>query len=462
MRSKESTRRKKWIRKVYILTAFGIAFLSAALWWHWNCGKEWETERIFRGELLVVGVIYCAVYWFFAKMYQAQKIGVYRITELVYFQLLSFGMADIVLLMASVLWFREISGKQVFTCFLVLIIQIILSIVCVAVFHKMWAAYDAPLKTAIVYGQDGYAGILEKMRELYYRYDVTGCYSDRTPIADLEQVADNNERLYLYKVNDEVRRELLLYCNRTAKDIYITQEIEDLITMGFDISHAFDTPFIRTHRMPVKWYYPVVKRGIDILCSGAALIALSPLLLVIALSIRLYDGGPALYSQVRLTKGHKTFRIYKFRSMVPDAEKDGARLAAQHDSRITPVGKIIRATRLDELPQLINILKGDMSIVGPRPERPEIEAEYLKELPEFGMRLQVQAGLTGYAQVFGKYNTTPEDKLKLDLLYINQRSLLLDLKLILYTVKIMFIPESTEGVEEGNTTAMRAESKDKG
>lgn len=140
--------------------------------------------------------------------------------------------------------------------------------------------------------------------------------------------------------------------------------------------------------------------------------------------------------------------------MVPDAEKDGARLAAQHDSRITPVGKIIRATRLDELPQLINILKGDMSIVGPRPERPEIEAEYLKELPEFGMRLQVQAGLTGYAQVFGKYNTTPEDKLKLDLLYINQRSLLLDLKLILYTVKIMFIPESTEGVEEGQKTAM--------
>ena len=300
------------------------------------------------------------------------------------------------------------------------------------------------------------------MRGLYYRYDVTGCYPDRTPVVDLKQIADNNERVYLYKVNEDVRRELLLYCNSTAKDIYITQEIEDLITMGFDISHAFDTPFIRTHRMPVKWYYPVVKRGIDILCSGVALIVLSPLLLVIALAIKLYDGGPVLYSQIRLTKGHKTFQIYKFRSMIPDAEKDGARLAAQHDNRITPVGKIIRATRLDELPQLINILKGDMTIVGPRPERPEIEAEYLKELPEFGMRLQVQAGLTGYAQVFGKYNTTPEDKLKLDLLYINQRSLLLDLKLILYTVKIMFIPESSEGVKEGNTPAIRAGSNDKG
>ena len=137
MRSKESTRRKKWIRKGYILTSFVIAFLSAALWWHWNSGKKWTTEGILRGELLVVGIIYCVVYWFFAKMYQAQKIGVYRITELVYFQLLSFGMTDIVMLLASVLWFREISGKQVFTCFLVLIVKIILSVVCVAVFHKM-------------------------------------------------------------------------------------------------------------------------------------------------------------------------------------------------------------------------------------------------------------------------------------------------------------------------------------
>ena len=139
--------------------------------------------------------------------------------------------------------------------------------------------------------------------------------------------------------------------------------------------------------------------------------------------------------------------------MIVDAEKNGARLAAQNDNRITPIGKVIRATRVDELPQLINILKGDMTLVGPRPERPEIEDVYLKEIPEFGMRLKVKAGLTGYAQVFGKYNTSPEDKLKLDLLYINQRSLLLDFKLIFYTIKIIFIPEATEGIEENKTTA---------
>ena len=146
-----------------------------------------------------------------------------------------------------------------------------------------------------------------------------------------------------------------------------------------------------------------------------------------------------------MTKGNKEFYIYKFRSMIVNAEKHGAQLAEKNDSRITPVGKVIRKTRLDELPQLWNILRGDMSFVGPRPERPEIHNEYLKELPEFRFRLDVKAGLTGYAQVYGKYNTSPEDKLKLDLLYINKRSMIMDLKLIFYTVKIMFIGDSAEG-----------------
>lgn len=451
---KANAKRKKWIRKSYILTAFVMAFLTAAVWWYWNGGYRGQDDYASCRGVLVVGLAYCIVYWFFAKMYQAHKIGVYRITEMVYFQLLSYGITDIILLLAAILWRREITGRQIFTCFLILMIQIILSTVSVFVFHKMWAACDEPLRTMIVYGQDGYTGIVKKMKELDYRYNVMGCYPDQVPVEELEERAEKCDRLYLYKVCDEVRKDLLLYCNHVGKDIYISQEIEDLITMGFDVSHAFDTPFIRTRRMPVKWYYPIIKRTMDILCSGLAIVILSPIYLIVALAIKLYDGGSVLYSQIRLTQGHKLFRIYKFRSMITDAEKDGVRMASQNDSRITPVGKIIRAIRLDELPQLFNILKGDMSIVGPRPERPELEKEYLQKLPEFGMRLQVKAGLTGYAQVFGKYNTTPEDKLKLDLLYINQRSLTMDLKLILYTIKILFIPESTEGVAEGQKTAM--------
>ena len=140
--------------------------------------------------------------------------------------------------------------------------------------------------------------------------------------------------------------------------------------------------------------------------------------------------------------------------MRQDAEKDGvARLASAHDDRITPIGRIIRAIRFDELPQLFNILKGDMSIVGPRPERPEIAEQYRKELPAFDLRLQVKAGLTGYAQVYGRYNTEPQDKLKMDLMYINHASFSEDFKLIFATIRILFMRESTEGVAKGQTTA---------
>ena len=190
----------------------------------------------------------------------------------------------------------------------------------------------------------------------------------------------------------------------------------------------------------------------DIFCSSLALVVLSPLFLIVAIAIKTYDGGPVFYTQKRVTKGHRIFMIYKFRSMITDAEANGMKRATSHDDRITPVGRIIRATRIDELPQLLNIIKGDMSIVGPRPERIELDEAYTKMIPEFSLCLTVRAGLTGYAQVFGKYNTTPLDKLKLDLIYINQRSLFMDLKLIFYTIKIMFIPESTEGFDESETT----------
>jgi lipopolysaccharide/colanic/teichoic acid biosynthesis glycosyltransferase len=181
---------------------------------------------------------------------------------------------------------------------------------------------------------------------------------------------------------------------------------------------------------------------------------LSPILIVTSIFIKAYDGGPVLYSQKRLTKDGRVFDIYKFRSMKVNSENGDARLASKNDDRITPVGNVIRKLRIDELPQLFNILKNDMSVVGPRPERPEIAEQYEKEIPEFGLRLKVKAGLTGYAQVYGKYNTTPLDKLKLDLLYISQRSVLFDLRIIFYTLKIVFIPESSEGVAEDQVTAL--------
>ena len=202
--------------------------------------------------------------------------------------------------------------------------------------------------------------------------------------------------------------------------------------------------------------YIFIKRLFDIVSSSLVLLVASPFMLITALAIKLTDGGPVFYKQCRLTVDGKKFNILKFRSMRVDAEKDGvARLSTgDKDDRITPVGRIIRKFRIDELPQLFNIIGGSMSVVGPRPERPEIAAQYEENLPEFRLRLQVKAGLTGYAQVYGKYNTTPYDKLQMDLMYIAKANLVEDLRIIFATIKILFSSESTDGVESGQVTAM--------
>ena len=247
------------------------------------------------------------------------------------------------------------------------------------------------------------------------------------------------------------RDKIVKYCYDRSIRVYIVPNIQDVIINNSDTIHLFDTPMLLLRNRGLSIENRFAKRTIDLILSLLAIIVTSPIMIIVALLIKMYDGGPALFKQKRLTIDGKIFDVYKFRSMIVDAEKDGvARLASKNDNRITPIGKFIRKVRLDELPQLLNILKGDMSIVGPRPERPEIAEEYGKVMPEFSYRLKVKAGLTGYAQILGKYNTTPKDKLLLDLMYIEKYSLFLDFKLMLMTIKILFMSESTEGVDEGN------------
>ena len=178
-------------------------------------------------------------------------------------------------------------------------------------------------------------------------------------------------------------------------------------------------------------------------------------MLFVALSIKLCDGGPILFKQNRITKNGEIFNVLKFRSMIVNADKYGGRTASEQDKRITAVGRVIRPLRIDELPQLFNILFGSMSFVGPRPERIENVYEYTSRYPDFNLRHRVKAGLTGYAQIYGKYNTSPEDKLKMDLMYIERYSLLMDIRLVLMTIKILFMRESTEGFKDGAQPKMR-------
>lgn len=444
---KNNQRKKEIIKKIYIIGTLIVAFASSSMLWYWNVGPYWTEGYRGYATLISIGVLFCVVYWCLARMYRAWKIGVSRLTEITFSQILSFGMADAVLFVETIMWFHGFWGIRVGAYVVCYLLQVGFSVVIAFVLNRLYASYDSPRVIYIIYGENP-KPLISRIQTEEYRYHLAGCIRDNESLETLIEAVNRSESTYLYEVDDRVKKELILYSDRAGKEIYITQDIPELIEMGFDVSHTFDIPFVRTRRSSVQWYYPFVKRCLDIFISMMLLVILLPVFAVVGLMIRLYDHGPVFYKQLRLTQDHKAFYIYKFRSMVVNAERQGARLAAKHDDRITPVGRIIRTVRIDELPQLFNILKGDMSLVGPRPERPEIEKEYLTELPDFSLRLKVKAGLTGYAQVFGKYNTTPKNKLKLDLIYINQRSLLLDFKLLLYTVKILFKPESTEGIED--------------
>lgn len=222
-----------------------------------------------------------------------------------------------------------------------------------------------------------------------------------------------------------------------------------IILQGFEARTLIDTPLFKYeyHYMDVRQYR--TKRLLDLTVSVTALALAAVPMMITAIAIKLEDRGPVFFKQKRCTINGRIFEIIKFRSMVIDAEKEGAVIpCTDHDPRITKVGRIIRRFRIDELPQIFNILKGDMSVVGPRPERVEHVKKYCEEVPEFTYRMRVKGGLTGYAQIFGKYNTSAYDKLKLDLMYIENQSFLMDLKMIMLTVKTLFTLESTEGFEE--------------
>ncbi len=284
-------------------------------------------------------------------------------------------------------------------------------------------------------------------------YEIYKCVSSNEPLYRLKIEVQNCDAMMLYGLEEQKRNLLIKYCYERSIRIYVAPEITDILLRGADRVHSFDTPFLLLRNYGPSFEQRIVKRLMDILLSGILLLLTSPFMLLTALAIKLEDRGPALFKQERVTVNGRKFWIYKFRSMIVDAEKHGAQFSSKNDSRITKVGRFIRATRLDELPQLLNIIKGDMSIVGPRPERQQYIEEFCQETPEFIYRLKVKAGLTGYAQIYGKYNTTPLDKLKLDLMYIETYSLLLDIRLIFLTLKIMFMKESTEGVEDGQNHA---------
>lgn len=249
------------------------------------------------------------------------------------------------------------------------------------------------------------------------------------------------ETVFLYDIPSKRRSEIVSYCYKTRKNVYFNPEIEDIVEMNSEYYLLDDISVLNYNVRGLTMEQRILKRGMDIAFSLIMILLSSPVWLISALAIKLYDGGPVFFKQDRATIHEKVFKVYKFRTMKEHVEN---RSVTDEDDRITGPGKILRKFRMDELPQLLNVLKGDMSLVGPRPEMLENVIAYTEELPEFRYRLRVKAGLTGYAQIAGKYNTTPKDKLMMDLLYIERYSVFRDIQLLFQTVIVFLKTDSTE------------------
>lgn len=423
-----------------------------ALCWYLYYAKHIASPFYAKGDYLVMALFF-VLFVIFGRVYDAFLMSMQRISEIVYAQFLAVAVSDFI--MYIVIWLLSKHLPNILPGVAALIGQVILAAVWAYNAHHAYFKIFPPQATAVIYDtRHGMEKLIGKYG-LDTKYKVVLTATADECIANLAML-DGVSTVFMSGIHSHDRNVILKYCVENNIGIFVIPRIGDTIMSGAYPMHMFHLPMLKVGRYHPQPEYLFIKRLLDIVISAVALVVLSPIFLVTAIAIKVTDHGPVFYKQIRLTKDGKEFGILKFRSMRVDAEKDGvARLSSgEHDDRITPVGRVIRACRIDELPQLLNILLGELSIVGPRPERPEIAAQYCEEMPEFSLRLQAKAGLTGYAQIYGKYNTTPYDKLVMDLMYIAHPSIVEDLKIMFATVKILFMPESTEGVSEGQTTAM--------
>ena len=456
----DKERQKRYQKEKLVMYLFKggiIALFSGILYFVWmTYFNPFIPTPFYRMGNLLLLALFVAIYSSFVNVYGGFAVGTATVADLAFSQIIAVGfLQGFSYVLFSLLSYRLVSLWPFIGMFVAFSL---FSVLWCFLANRVYFSIHIPKKTIVLFGNvDSYYS-LKNIRSMKNRFNVVRTFnSEKTSLQELFEALKSVAAIFLCGVPSDYRNEVVKFCIANDKVAYVKPKISDTNIRGGKTIQLLNIPVYRCKRKDNSGLlYQYVKRFFDIVLSLIAIVIASPFMLATAIAIKAYDRGPALYKQVRLTKNGKEFEVLKFRSMIQDAEKAGvARLAKDSDDRITPVGKIIRMIRFDELPQLFNILKGDMSFVGPRPERPEIAKQYEKEMPEFALRLQVKAGLTGYAQVYGKYNTPPYDKVQMDLMFIANQSIFEDLKLMLMTFKILFVPSSTEGVDSNQTTAKR-------
>lgn len=436
---------KRMVRFSACMILFLIEMIMFYFVWCKIYNRMMEVPYYRLGNWMMFGV-YGLVLTVFSYLYGGWNIGSSRVFNLIYSHFLISLFSNTVMYVIATLLikaFRTVIPMTILTAVELLVIMLWSSAAT-----RIYCHIYPPRKVLLIYGDRPALSLMNKIRTGTDRFEIGRAIHVSSGIDQLQKEVEQYDGVVLGDIPSEIRNKILKYCYSRSIRTYTIPKISDILLKSAESLHTFDTPLLLSRNTGLNFEQQLIKRIMDIIVSAVILIISSPALIITALLIKQYDGGPVFFTQDRCTKDGKVFKIYKFRSMIVNAEESGIIPAIDRDPRITPIGRVIRKLRIDEFPQLINILKGEMSLVGPRPERIEHVQKYSIDIPEFEFRMKVKGGLTGYAQVYGKYNTTAYDKLKMDLMYIENYSILLDIEILFKTVKILFMKESTEGFSE--------------
>ena len=436
-------------------TLLEVTLLTVVYYFVWQAEYNTAQDFAYKGKYVLMGVYALITYIFFQNS-DCTMFGQLHRVDLMIGQVIALLMVNGVTYLQLCLMANGMLDVKPMV--MLYGIQILVAALLILGYTTLYHRIYAPHNMLMVFGNKRSVGLKIKMDSRKDKYNIRKLISAEEDFDTICAEIRKHDAVILNDVPAEKRNDILKYCYAHRVRTYVAPKLTDIMLRGAKDITLFDTPLLLVKGNGLTPAQRVVKRLMDIVLCSIAMIPAAPMMLLIAAAIKLEDGGPVFFKQKRMTRNGREFDILKFRSMIVDAEKyAGAVLATGDDPRITKVGKFIRATRMDELPQLLNILKGDMSIVGPRPERKVLADEICKEVPEFRYRLKVRGGLTGYAQIYGKYNTSAYDKLRLDLMYIENYSLLLDIKLLILTVRILFSKESTEGIDVAEENQKKAE-----
>lgn len=446
----EFNKLSKFAVTLTILATLTFVFAKVWLWINANLIQIWAFDV--RGNYLIIA-LYFLLQYIFSRVYGAFKVGFYKVWDVIYSQALTTIIVDILMYAVGSLVARFMLPASIFALmFLMQLVVIILwAFVCTFLNNKLFP----PRNMILIYSNHSVTNLVQKMAFRDDQFRVCEAVKAEEGLEYINSRIDLYDGVIICEIPGSDRNDILKYCYDNNKRVYVIPKISDIMIRGGENIHMFDTPLLLCRNAGLTFEQRLFKRTMDIVLSIIALIVMAIPMLITAIAIKFDDGGPVFFRQDRVTKDGKIFKVIKFRSMRVNADADNggaAHSAVKDDDRITKVGHVIRAIRMDEWPQLFNIIKGEMSIVGPRCECVENVEKYTQDIPEFKYRHKVKAGLTGYAQVYGKYNTTAYDKLKLDLYYIENYSIRTDIRLILMTVKVLFMRESTEEFAEDTKT----------